>query len=55
MNKNLLIQPKKINNNIFIFDWDDTLLCTSAISSNGYFDDEIEITQSKIEKIKKIE
>ena len=55
LNKNLLNQPKKINNDIFIFDWDDTLLCTSVLSPNGYFDEDIEVPQSKIEKIEKIE
>lgn len=27
-------------NNLIIFDWDDTLLCTSYITPNGLFDDE---------------
>ena len=58
LSKSILIhQKKKINkiNNIFIFDWDDTLLCTSALSPNGYFDEDIEVSTSKMEKIEKIE
>ena len=42
-------------NKIFIFDWDDTLLCTSVISPGGYFDDNMIILPSKLEKIKHLE
>lgn len=55
ISKNLLIQPQKKINNIFIFDWDDTLLCTSVLSPNGYFDDDMEILPSIMEKIEKLE
>ena len=55
INKNLLIStPKKINN-IFIFDWDDTLFCTSVLSPNGYFDSEREILPSQLKRIEKLE
>jgi len=55
VNKNLLnSKPKKINN-IFIFDWDDTLLCTSVLSPNGYFDDDFEIPEATLKKIKTLE
>jgi hypothetical protein len=55
INKNLLIStPKKINN-IFIFDWDDTLFCTSVLSPNGYFDSEREILPSQIKRIENLE
>lgn len=42
-------------NNIFIFDWDDTLLCTTVLSPNGYFDDNMIVLPSKMEKIKELE
>ena len=42
-------------NKIFIFDWDDTLLCTTVISPGGYFDDNIVILPSKLEKINRLE
>ena len=55
INKNILISsPKKINN-IFIFDWDDTLFCTSVLSPNGYFDDEREISPSQLRRIEELE
>ena len=55
INKNLLnSSPKKINN-IFIFDWDDTLFCTSVLSPNGYFDSEREIFPSQLKRIEKLE
>ena len=55
INKNILISsPKKINN-IFIFDWDDTLFCTSILSPNGYFDDEREISPSQMRRIEELE
>ena len=55
ISKNLLISHQKKFNNIFIFDWDDTLLCTTILSPYGYFDDEIEVQPSKMEKIEKLE
>ncbi len=42
-------------NNIFILDWDDTLLCTTVLSPCGYFDDNMIILPSKLEKIQKLE
>ena len=42
-------------NNIFILDWDDTLLCTTVLSPYGYFDDNMIILPSKMEKIQKLE
>ena len=41
--------------NIFIFDWDDTLLCTSVLTPSGYFDDNMDILPSNMEKIKQLE
>lgn len=55
INKNILnSSPKKVNN-IFIFDWDDTLFCTSVLSPNGYFDDEREISPSQMRRIEELE
>jgi hypothetical protein len=55
INKNILFSsPKKINN-IFIFDWDDTLFCTSVLNPNGFFDDEREISPSQMRRIKELE
>ena len=42
-------------NTIFIFDWDDTLLCTSVISPGGYFDDNMVILPGRLKKIKNLE
>lgn len=59
MNKGLLNnheETKKFKfNNIFILDWDDTLLCTTVLSPCGYFDDNIIVLPSKMEKIQKLE
>ena len=55
LSKNIMNKPQKNYNNIFIFDWDDTLLCTSVLSPNGYFDEDIEISPTKMEKIEKME
>ena len=59
INKGLLNIPeedKKFKfNNIFIFDWDDTLLCTTVLSPCGYFDDNMIVLPSKMEKIQKLE
>lgn len=53
---NLSNEEKKIKfNNIFIFDWDDTLLCTTVLSPNGYFDDNMIVLPLKMEKIRKLE
>ena len=43
------------NNNLIIFDWDDTLLCTSELLPYGYFDNSIELTVQGKEKMKKLE
>ena len=42
-------------NTIFIFDWDDTLLCTTVLSPGGYFDDSRVILPGKLKKIKHLE
>ena len=53
---NISEEEKKFKfNNIFIFDWDDTLLCTTVLSPNGYFDDNMIVLPSKMEKIQQLE
>ena len=39
---------------VAIFDWDDTLLCTSFLSPGGYFDDDIELSENDLERIKRL-
>jgi hypothetical protein len=46
---------EKDHNTMIIFDWDDTLLCTSFLTPNGVFDDEMELSEKDILKIAKLE
>ena len=46
---------KNEKNNLIIFDWDDTLLCTTVLSPYGYFDDDIILSSQGKEKMKKLE
>jgi hypothetical protein len=46
---------EKNHNTLIIFDWDDTLLCTSFLTPNGVFTDDIKISEKDMEKIKKLE
>jgi hypothetical protein len=48
-------EKEKDHNSLIIFDWDDTLLCTSFLTPNGIFTDDIKISDKDIEKIKKLE
>ena len=48
------MKPKQ-HNSIIIFDWDDTLLPTSFLTPGGIFNEEIQLTDSDEEKLKKIE
>ena len=45
----------KTHNSIIIFDWDDTLLCTSYLTKNGLFDDNNQLSLKDKEKISKLE
>lgn len=42
-------------NSLFIFDWDDTLLCTSYLTPNGEYNEKNMISDGDLHKIKKIE
>jgi hypothetical protein len=45
----------KNHNTLIIFDWDDTLLCTSFLTPNGVFSEDTKISEKDMEKIKKLE
>ena len=45
----------KIHNSLIIFDWDDTLLCTTYLTPNGIFNESKNFSEKVLEKIKKIE
>ncbi len=46
---------EKDHNTLIIFDWDDTLLCTSFLTPNGIFLEDTKISEKDMEKIKKLE
>jgi hypothetical protein len=46
---------EKDHNTLIIFDWDDTLLCTSFLTPHGVFSDDIIISKQDIERIRKLE
>lgn len=46
---------EKTHNSIIIFDWDDTLLCTTFISPNGVFNENMKLTEKEQEKVAKLE
>lgn len=48
-------QKDKTHNSLIIFDWDDTLLCTSFLTPNGIFDEEMKLSEKDKEKITKLE
>ena len=46
---------EKDHNNILIFDWDDTLLCTSFLTPGGILDDQNPMSDREIENLQKLE
>ena len=48
-------QKEKTHNSLIIFDWDDTLLCTSFLTPNGVYDENMELSATDREKVKKLE
>ena len=46
---------KKLFNSLFIFDWDDTLFCTSEISINNFLDENYILSKEKKIKFLKLE
>ncbi|MCQ2819478.1 MAG: hypothetical protein MJ252_19620 [archaeon] len=47
-------KPKKYNS-LIIFDWDDTLLCTSFLSPGGVYDEDVKLSDRDWERIRKLE
>ena len=43
------------HNSIIIYDWDDTLLCTSFLTPNGIFDENVQFTEEENNKMQKLE
>lgn len=42
-------------NSIVIFDWDDTLMCTSFLTPHGVFEEDVELSDEDLELIAKLE
>lgn len=49
------INKPKQHNTLIIFDWDDTLLCTSHLTLNGVYNENIRYTEKDYENLSKIE
>jgi hypothetical protein len=47
----LASKTNKMENNIIIFDWDDTLMCTSFLMDNNLFKDNFKIPDIELSKI----
>jgi hypothetical protein len=48
-------KKEKKHNTMIIFDWDDTLLCTSYLTPTGIFNEDFELSEKDKEKIAKLE
>jgi len=48
-------KKEKKHNTLIIFDWDDTLLCTSYLTPTGVFNEEFELSEKDKERIMKLE
>jgi hypothetical protein len=48
-------KKEKKHNTMIIFDWDDTLLCTSYLTPTGIFNDDFELSERDKEKLAKLE
>ena len=51
----LMNSNKKSHNALIIFDWDDTLMCTSYLTPNGYLDETVAFSQRTSVKIAALE
>jgi hypothetical protein len=49
------ITKPKPDNNIIIFDWDDTLMCTSYLMSNNLFKDNFKLPESDLSKLDQLQ
>ncbi len=45
----------KTHNTLILFDWDDTLLCTTFLTKNGVYDENLILTDKEKEKVAKLE
>ena len=45
----------KTHNTLILFDWDDTLLCTTFLTKNGVYDENLILTDKEKEKVSKLE
>lgn len=54
-NEDNISLPEENYKSIIIFDWDDTLLCTSYLTPTGKFEEDIHIPQNDLQKIKILE
>lgn len=48
-------KKEKDHNSLILFDWDDTLLCTSFLTPNGLFNEDIILSDKDHEKLAKLE
>lgn len=48
-------KKQKDHNSLIIFDWDDTLLCTSFLTPNGIFLDNMRLDRQENEKLKQLD
>ncbi len=48
-------KKEKKHNTLIIFDWDDTLLCTSYLTPTGVFNEDFELSEKDKERITKLE
>lgn len=48
-------KKEKDHNSLIIFDWDDTLLCTSFLTPNGIFNEDMELKEKEKEKVARLE
>ena len=51
----LMNSNRKSHNALIIFDWDDTLMCTSYLTPNGYLDETVALSQRTRVKITALE
>lgn len=51
----LMNSNRKSHNALIIFDWDDTLMCTSYLTPNGYLDETVAFSQRTSVKIAALE
>jgi len=48
-------KKEKNHNSLIIFDWDDTLLCTSFLTPNGIYREDLKLSDKDLEKLAKLE